>query len=262
MHDFDIATQVQTVSDGIFRADLDAGWNVGPIPNGGYLLSVVTGAFAAQSQHPHPLSLTAQYLRPSSNGPATLTTEVVKRGRQVDFLTATLSQDGKERLRATGLFGNLERPGGAMTAASAPDLPPPDQCDQRPLNPKAPAIANRFEFALHPDDVGIFTGNPTGEARLRGWIRFADGRLPDLQALPTIADSFPPPIFQVHPTFDWVPTLELGIQWRRAPGTQWLACEFRSHFMAGGYLEEDGRLWDGDGQLVAISRQLAHIRVS
>jgi len=42
---------------------------------------------------------------------------------------------------------------------------------------------------------------------------------------------------------------------RPAPG--WLACAFTTRFVTGGFLEEDGEVWDATGRLVAQSRQLA-----
>jgi acyl-CoA thioesterase len=37
----------------------------------------------------------------------------------------------------------------------------------------------------------------------------------------------------------------------------WLRCRFTTRFVTGGYLEEDGEVWDEAGRLVAQSRQLA-----
>jgi len=42
-----------------------------------------------------------------------------------------------------------------------------------------------------------------------------------------------------------------------APGP--LRCIFRSRFMQTGMFEEDGEMWDSEGRLVALSRQLALI---
>jgi len=41
------------------------------------------------------------------------------------------------------------------------------------------------------------------------------------------------------------------------PVPGWLRCRFTTRFVSGGFLEEDGEIWDGDGRLVAQSRQLA-----
>jgi hypothetical protein len=45
---------------------------------------------------------------------------------------------------------------------------------------------------------------------------------------------------------------------RPAPGM--LLTRFTTRALIGGYLEEDGELWDSTGTLVAISRQLARVQ--
>ena len=87
-------------------------------------------------------------------------------------------------------------------------------------------------------------------------IRFADGRAPDLASLSLFADALPPPALIVARA-GWVPTLELTVHHRAAPAPGWLRFVFRTHLVHGGYLEEDGALWDETGTLVAMSRQLA-----
>jgi acyl-CoA thioesterase len=90
-------------------------------------------------------------------------------------------------------------------------------------------------------------------------VRFRDRRPPDVLSLAAIADSFPPPAFAwLEPT--WLPTLELTLHVRARPKTEWLRCAFRTRFLFGGLLEEDGEIWDEMGQLVALSRQLALVR--
>jgi acyl-CoA thioesterase len=51
--------------------------------------------------------------------------------------------------------------------------------------------------------------------------------------------------------------LTAHVRARPAPG--WLRCVFTTRFVTGGFLEEDGELWDDTGRLVAQSRQLALI---
>ena len=70
-------------------------------------------------------------------------------------------------------------------------------------------------------------------------------------------DSFPPTIFNAKLPVGWVPTLELTAHLRARPVPGWLRCVFTTRFVTGGFLEEDGELWDGTGRLVAQSRQLA-----
>ena len=67
-----------------------------------------------------------------------------------------------------------------------------------------------------------------------------------------------------QPTF--VPTIDLTIHWRAAPGgaarasTRGCSGCSRPASAAGGTWEEDGELWSEDGVLLAQSRQLAIVR--
>jgi hypothetical protein len=96
-------------------------------------------------------------------------------------------------------------------------------------------------------------------ARLEGWMRFADGRIADVAALPLLADAFPPAVLDVSAAA-WVPTVELTVHVRGRPAPGWIAASFRTRFLSDGYFEEDGELWDSTGRLVALSRQLAVAR--
>lgn len=55
----------------------------------------------------------------------------------------------------------------------------------------------------------------------------------------------------------WTPTVELTAHIRGIPVPGWLRCAFTTRFVSGGYLEEDGEVWDLSGRLIAQSRQLA-----
>ena len=71
---FDAADRRPRTEGGGLIADLDPGWDVGGgILNGGYLLSVAAQAAVLESPHPHPVALSASYLRAPAAGPVTLT---------------------------------------------------------------------------------------------------------------------------------------------------------------------------------------------
>ena len=264
-HDYDDDTATTEVSEGRFRSDISPRWNIGPNPNGGYLLGCVTRAMldVASKKHdkPDPLSLTAHYLRPTSVGTADIDVDVVRPGRRHVHLEARLVQD-TERVRVLGVFGDLTEAtagGPRLVRGAPPDLPPPEECIGRGEPPDTdagpPTMMRRFESRFAPDTPWM-NGRRSEDTVITGWIRFADGRPPDVSALPMFVDAFPPAIFSLGPS-GWVPTIELTVHVRARPVPGWLRCRFETRFVGGAYLEEDGEVWDESNRLVAQSRQLA-----
>jgi hypothetical protein len=95
---------------------------------------------------------------------------------------------------------------------------------------------------------------------MKGWISFKDDRPHDLLSVLFIADCFPPPVFSSQGMMAWVPTIEFTVNVRKIPETRWLQGHFRSRFITCGLVESDGELWDEEGNLVAISRQIAQFK--
>ena len=110
---------------------------------------------------------------------------------------------------------------------------------------------------LRPGDDGFRTGTPTGRAEIAGWFALAAEEPIDEIGLLLVADALAPAIFNSGLPFAWVPTVELTVHIRATPAPGPLRCVFRTRFVAGGMLEEDGEIWDATGTLVAQSRQLA-----
>ena len=92
---------------------------------------------------------------------------------------------------------------------------------------------------------------------MSGWFRLADAEPIDVLGLLVAVDAFPPTIFRSGLPVAWTPTLELTAHIRARPEAGWLRCAFATRFITGGFLEEDGEVWDETGRLVAQSRQLA-----
>lgn len=225
------------------------------MPNGGYALAIaIAGMQREATSHADPLTVTAHYLRPTEPGPATVHTDVLKVGRSYTTISARLVQADKQRLQVLGTFGALsDEP--ALHARGAP----PDIDDSaRPTPDIGHSIIQRFDTEITADSVAWSRGQ-RGPGLLHGRVRFRDGRPPDVPSLPLFADALVPPVFNVIGP-GWVPTIELTVHIRARPVPGWLTCQFQTRFIASGLLEEDGELWDADGNLVAMSRQLAALR--
>ena len=259
---------------GVYDAALGDGWRIGGGVNGGMLLAIAGRALAAElgtahsdrPAHPHPLAISAYFLAPGAPGPATVRTSVLRRGRSVSNGQASLLQDDGtggevERVRVLATYGDLATMDeGATTTATPPELPPPDQClstDQAPPQfLKAASLLERLDLRLDPATTGWAVGKPSGNGVIRGWLRMVDGREPDPLLLLLAVDALPPVAFELGLP-GWAPTLELTAHVRARPAPGWLRVNLTSRTMSGGYLEEDAEVWDSEGRLVALSRQLA-----
>ena len=257
MHEFDEDTRVQPIGNGAFAGELTERWGIGEVPNGGYLLAFAMSALRQALPDRDPLSVTAHYLRPGATGPARVAVEIIKTGRRFSTLMARLIQNGAEVLRVLATYGDLESGPGPRHIDGAPPLLPP-RLARPPLPPSGGVmtILERLDIQFDPATTAFTRGERAAQAAIRGWLRFADGRMPDVHSMGLIADAFPPAVFQILAA-GWVPTLELTVHVRARPQSEWLACVFRTRFLQNGLLEEDGEIWDESGTLVAMSRQLA-----
>ncbi len=107
--------------------------------------------------------------------------------------------------------------------ADPPEMPPPDGCRlvlPAADGPMPPPHFAQSEVRTHPEDWGALEGKPPE------WPRREAGSGSTTQS-------------------------------RSAPAPGGLQCKFSTRFVTGGFLEEDGEIWDESGSLVAMSRQLA-----
>lgn len=255
--DHDIA--VEADSRNRYRARISDRWNIHTVPNGGYLMAVAANALGQHLPHPEPFTITGHFFKPIKPGPVEIDVEILKTGKTLSYAEARMSQDGTERLRVTAAYGNLDQRDGIDHGGDEPPrIPDMEEC--------VPArIPLRFfenvEAAFSPETADWLGGATSEDCTLLGWNRFADGRDPDVLSLILFADGFPPPIFRKTGPVAWVPTVELTVQIRNRPAPGPLRCQFRTRHVTGGFADEDGEIWDSQGRLVALSRQLETIRL-
>jgi len=255
------ASDVDKIGESTWRAEVQADWDIFGISNGGYLMAIAARAMSAAAGGRAPVSLTSHFTRPVSAGPVEISTETIKVGRSFSTIRAGLTSE----TGSLSLLGSFAEPGRleaetAYMAGKPPEIPPPEDCVRAvPAvgGPLPPPLMAQVDERLHPEDAMVLKGQPTGVARVRGWFRLLDDEPFDPFALLLVADAFPPAIFNLDMPMGWTPTLEMTTHVRARPSTEWLRCQFSTRFVTGGFLEEDGEIWDESGRLVAISRQLA-----
>jgi acyl-coenzyme A thioesterase PaaI-like protein len=260
---FETASAVTRAEGGGLVADLDPGWDVGGgILNGGYLLATMARAAVLDSPHPHPVALSASYLRATGPGRVSLTVTPATAGRTLAHSSVVLATADGPTLAVQGTTATLgdEAP---EYSSPAPAVPGPEDC--------LPAIAgadlgghpvpqvgirDRIETRMDPSTAGWAVGQPSGEPVLRAWVRLAGGEEPDPFALVLFADVLPPAVWEIG-RFGWAPTVQLQVLVRALPAPGWCLVESRANEVAGGWIDEDYRIWDSTGRLVAQSRQVA-----
>ncbi|MFD6276765.1 thioesterase family protein [Streptomyces sp. NPDC060209] len=264
--EFDRDTAVTLRQEGVYDAELSAGWTIIHAVNGGYLLAMLGRALGEALPHSDPFSVSAHYLTASVPGPAVIRTQVVRTGRTLSTGEASLFQfaeDGTEveRIRVLATYGDLDGLTDEIrTSAEPPVIAPLDQCfgtgDGTAPIPGSSAITERLDIKLDPATVGWAVGAPSGKGEMRGWFGLADGRDADPLSLLLTVDALPPTSFELG-LKGWTPTIELTthIRCRPAPGP--LRVSITTRNLAGGFLEEDADVWDSADRLVAQSRQLA-----
>jgi acyl-CoA thioesterase len=258
--EFDAATALTGSGGPGFRAALDGRWDGKGGTNGGFMLALLTRAIGEVLPFPDPVVVSGFYLRPGTPGPADIRTEVMKTGRTTAFGQASLYRDGKEVLRATAAFSDLEaaaaRGGPSYTGGQPPVQPPPAESEPLHRQTVPPiTLVERIEYRTAALPSWITGAPPSGVPVYEGWMRFADGREPDLLSLPLFVDAAAPTVFEVG--VRGTTTVELTVHLRARPAPGWLAYRTLTRYLADGYHEEDAEIWDSAGRLVAQGRQLA-----
>lgn len=271
---FDKETAIDQTGEST-STNLSTSWSIGDNPNGGYAMASSLRAMASDvanadetagsTTKSDPVSLTAHFLRPSLAGqPGTINHELIRSGRRTSTASASLIQDGSERIRLLAAFADL---GAARSQADQWETEPklsiepaaiasPEDCRDRSKLEQGVElpILSRLDVRIDPR---FAEPGAAGVAECAGWIRFADGREPDSLALTLFADAFPPALYSLLGRVGWVPTVELTVHVRSRPAPGWIRARFTTRDLTDGLLVEDGELWDSEGTLVAQTRQLA-----
>ena len=257
MSDFWKDTQVTAQGDGRFSAQVSNRWGVGDIANGGYMMSIAARAFREALSHPDPLTITGHFVEKAAAGPVELEVDVIREGNTVSTGSLRFMQEGRERIRFTASYGDLDKTAGATWVGDQPPVINRDTCR---TSPRFMAIHERVELLFSATTAEWLRGKTIDRPEHELFAFFRDGTEPDVMSLPFFSDCVPPTTFSKYGAVGWVPTLELTVQVRAKPAPGDLTCRFKTRYLINGLMEEDGEIWDSRGKLVALSRQLAKYR--
>jgi len=260
MNLFDRDIQLDDLGNSRFTGVVSDNWSVNGNPNGGYLMAMIANAMLRKSDKKKTPTVTANYLSRCLPGSVEIRISEIARSRQFTRFEARLLQEGEEKIRALGTFAT-ENNDCTVTRyeTMAPDLASIDECVQVPPFPRYTLFQN-LDLRLDPACAGWMKGKLANVSLNKGYFRFSDGRPVDLLSLFLMIDAMPPAAMATQGMTAWVPTIELSVNVRNLPQTHRLKCSLRTRFITCGLLEADGEVWDEEGRLAAISRQIAQFR--
>lgn len=260
MSQFERDTAVEKIADNVYRGEIVEGWRVGEVPNGGYVLAIAGRALRDALPHRDPLSVNAFYLAPTVLGQIECRVEVLRVGGSTSFAEVGMYQSNELKVKVTAAYTDIDRlRGESWSAVSPPQVKGWDDCEPSPQ--KGIEFRQRAELRLVSGSEVFTEKRPDGSGVFDAWVQHRDGTPADVIALLMFADALPPPVFTVVGPVGWVPTVELTVQVRAHPAPGPLQARVSSRFLTAGVVEEDGEYWDSTGQLVAISRQTAKLRL-
>jgi acyl-CoA thioesterase len=261
---------------GRYRAFLTPDWSAPMLPQGGIVAVVATRAMEAELARPEQRlrSVSVVFAGQVRSGPVEIAVGVIRRGRSISQLTATVRSMGETAgTTAIAVFGT-SRPGFDFTDLAMPDAPPPEQCRSfRAAEEPPDNLDLRFHFPYWDfvdgrsvNDHAPWEEHDATTSERLSWYRFdeapllADGRL-DPHGLVTLCDTMPGAVGErVGERGDrpvWLsPSADLHVQilgeWR----SEWLLAHNFARRAGDGYASLEMELWDRETGLVAYGTQM------
>jgi acyl-CoA thioesterase len=272
MTKFDDETALERVGDGRFRGTLSPDWSIVRGANGGHLAAILLRGMTLAIDDParEPRTLTVHFARVPANEEYDVVTKIERTGRTMSNVQARMEQDGKLIAIALSAFATTRETDKDFSDVTMPEVPPADAITQAPDRPDFP-FGHHFDFrpAMGPDfrsPHAPLEGDIGQPAEIALWIRTREPQPVDHVVAAQLMDAFAPAVFAKLGTGGGgagVPTVEMTTHFREslpvaaAPDDGWNLGLFRTLTSRGGFIEEDGWLWNESGTLLVQSRQLA-----
>jgi len=262
---FSEAMEMQELEAGRLVAHFDRSWWVVNGPNGGVIAALmVRAAQHCLAEDRCVRTVTTHFVSAPKEGSVTIEVTVERQGKIAGFASLRMLQ--QDRLIATSLVAvaEVDQVPHQWEQRNFPKLPALEDCWMMKTTPPLVPLHSRWDrrWGLgvpgQPDTSTVAGGYEAG-----GWIRLSEPEPFDEALLAAMADAWVPAIMAHTDLAVHAPTLELTVQFRADPrelemtSDNYCAAVFRQLSGGEGFLDETGEIWSPDGQLLALSRQLA-----
>jgi len=258
---------VQLGEDGSCETVVPDGWGQGRWVFGGLIGALLVRAADSLTPDDRRLrSLTVGFVGPVTAGSVTLRARVLRAGRGVTHVRAELLQGDSPEPDQHALCAHalltygVSRPSSIrLPSLQAPAVPGPEGIADMPAIPGiVPEFLSNFAVRWTVDSLP-FTGS---EAKVQGWIRPRFPGSVDSAVLMAVIDAWPPPLLSAADrpvavtSLVWQVALSDAFEPTAEGDRPWWLYDAAPAFGGHGYSDVEARLWDGDGMLMACSRQV------
>lgn len=257
-------------------ATIPAGWTQGRATFGGLaaalLYQPVEAALEAATQSTvaqTPLrSMTFSFVAPAEPGALETRAQVLRAGRSAVQIQAHATQGEQVVTSALASFGKPRESAVAISPAHTPRFNAPDRCEALPyIEGLVPEFTQHFDYRLAAGALP-FTGS--SDPQLGGWIRFKQSAGPVTTAhLLALIDAWPPAVLSQLKTLAAASSLTWTVEMMpaahrikadaSADSGDWWQYLAEVEQSEDGYAAIRARLWDANGQLMALSRQTVSV---
>lgn len=261
MGDFVAETELQSVGEGRFRAELSPSWMLWG-PAGGYVSAIALRAAGAATSFGRPVSFACQYLAVARFESVDLAVESVRKGKRSEALRVTMTQADRPILVAQ-VWVMDENEGMVHDWVPTPELPDLEALpnlealvtDREP-HPFFRNFEERPIGWVHADDM------TPREPERRGFYRFrprarAEDAFADAGRALILIDTFTwPATFGAHPRKGpqpWIaPNLDLYVRFHRDTRPhEWLHGAVRADLAEDGLIAAHGAVSSVEGKVLA-----------
>ncbi len=257
---------------GRYRAEVSGDWNAPILPQGGVVAALGLRAMGEELGVPDQRlrSVSIVFAGKVPPGPVAIDVNVLRRGRSVSQLAATVRPTGAGAgLTVLAVFGS-SRPGFAFTDLTAPQGDPLEIAPSIADRPESyrtwtKTVWDHVEYRLAKGHFPWSAPWQPGFSERIAWLRFhdtprlEDGTVDPL-ALVSLCDFMPGAIVErMGPDcpFFLAPSMDLAVHLLTRSSSDWFLGRNRCRFAGEGYASLEMELWDPTGGLVAYATQVA-----
>jgi hypothetical protein len=248
---------------GVFGAELNEHWTIGPKVHGGAMLALCANAARTAlggDAGMQPIAVSGSFLWAPDPGRLTVVTTVRKRGRRVSLVDVELNQGERTAVRAAITLADPEHHVPPLLSVNpvvplmTPE-PPPGLDPIGPGHPMADIVHLAHGCDIRPS-VGTMGPRADGGAPvIEYWVRPKVGT-PDVLFALLCGDISAPVTWAVN-RFGWAPTVQLTAYLRGMPADGWLRVMCTTMQIGQDWFDEDHLVVDCEGRIIVQSRQLA-----